>query len=240
MTYNEPERGDQANVSPQVAASQWPDIVSIAREYNLEIVAPCGTIDLGSTWYHKWLDECNDLYSQPCQYNYTYLHAYFQPEPCIGVASWACIGHTGGNAMTKIDVWYEDFGKPTWVTEFACNPWGGVSCNATKYEELMIQFIPLLDDSDAVYRYAWFSADAFDFGEANTNEIAWQFSYQEACPNKTWITGVGDAAWQIQSISECLQIADTNEECHTLLILNMDDDNCYCSVDDCISPVTSY
>lgn len=66
MTYNAPERGDQANVSPQVAASQWPDIVSIAREYNLEIVAPCGTIDLGSTWYHKWLDECNDLYSQPC------------------------------------------------------------------------------------------------------------------------------------------------------------------------------
>lgn len=74
--------------------------------------------------------------------------------------------------MTKIDVWYEDFGKPTWVTEFACNLWGGVSCNAVKHEELMIQFIPLLDDSDAVYP-SWFSANAFDFGEANTNEIAW-------------------------------------------------------------------
>ncbi len=236
MTFNEPEFVEQANISPVDAATMWPSIVSIAQQYSLQIVAPCGTIDQGLDWYNNWLTECNNIYGQNCEFDYTCIHAYYQPTPCHGVASWACLGVDASNAMNKINNWYNIFGKPTWVTEFACNPWGGQPCTAEKHEQMMSQFVPFLDESDAVFRYAWFSAYASDFGGANTNEIVWEYSSGETCANREWLTGVGDAGWQVQTIQQCLTVADQTAACSSPVIISMDDDNCYCSTDSCDTP----
>mmetsp|Transcript_30392 Transcript_30392/g.51795 ORF Transcript_30392/g.51795 Transcript_30392/m.51795 type:complete len:92 (-) Transcript_30392:1949-2224(-) len=91
MAFNEPERGDQANISPSYAAELWPQIVSIANQYNLQLVAPCGTIDHGFTWYNDWLSSCTEMYGGPCELDFTCTHAYYQPLPlpCDGVPVWA-------------------------------------------------------------------------------------------------------------------------------------------------------
>ena len=41
MGYNEPERTDQANLTPYQAASMWGNLVTIAQTYELKIVGPC-------------------------------------------------------------------------------------------------------------------------------------------------------------------------------------------------------
>jgi len=242
LTFNEPERDDQANISESKAASLWPSVVSIAEQYNLQLIAPCGTIDHGHTWYNNWLSECINMYGKPCEFDYTCLHAYYQPEPCDGSGddAWTCIGVEASNAMNKIEKWYTDFGKPTWVTEFACNPWGDKPCNAEVQAKVMSQFVPQLDASDAVYRYAWFSAYSSDFGEANTNEIVWEYSSGETCENKIWIAGVGDAGWQIQTLEECINIADQSEGCYSPLTVSMDDQSCYCATNTCASSIPSW
>ena len=56
MGYNEPERTDQANLTPYQAASMWGNLVTIAQTYELKIVGPA------FTWYNEWLVQCDALY----------------------------------------------------------------------------------------------------------------------------------------------------------------------------------
>ncbi len=201
MTLNEPELETQANLTPREAAVMWSSIVSIAREYNLELVAPCGTMDRGRMWYRDWLSECRKIYGQPCYFDYTCLHAYYHPTPCNGIKAWACIGAQASNAMTTINGWYSEFGKPTWVTELGCNPWGGRPCDASRHEQTMRQLIPYLDSTDAVFRYAWFQANGFylDFKESNTNKIIWEVSWGVSCPKRKLVGVVAP-----QQVQECV------------------------------------
>lgn len=236
MTFNEPERPDQANMSPSHAAELWPQVVSIANQYNLQLVAPCGTQDHGFIWYEEWISACISLYGEPCEYDFTCVHTYYQPEPCDGIPSWACVS----NVMSKIDNWANTFGKPTWVTEFACNPWEG-SCDAQKQLDLMQQIVPLFEESQNVFRYAWFEAYGDTFGEAQTNEIVWQHTYSKTCPNKKWLAGVGnDPSWQVKEAKECLAKADADSACTSPVSISMDDDNCYCATDACDDLVDSW
>ena len=126
-------------MTPLHAAELWPDVIAIANQYNLEVVAPCGTVDKGFSWYTQWIDECNALYPETgCAFDYTCTHTYYQPAPCEGVPGWACVS----DVMNRINSWYNTFGKPVWVTEFACNPWEG-DCDAEKQAALMQQIIPV-------------------------------------------------------------------------------------------------
>jgi len=229
LTFNEPEREDQANIPASYAAELWPRILSIANEYNLQVVAPCGTIDYGFQWYQDWINSCISMYGEPCEYDFTCLHAYYQPLPCDGIPGWACVS----DVMGKINNWKNTFGKPTWVTEFACNPWEG-DCDAQKQYDLMEQIVPMFEASDAVYRYAWFEAYGDSFGEANTNEIVWEHTERKTCPNKKWLAGVGsDSSWQIRTAKECLTKADQDLDCHSPTTISMDSNSCYCATDAC-------
>ncbi len=236
LGFNEPELTTQANISPREAAIIWPDIVTIAEQYDLELVGPCGTIDRGRKWYRDWLTECHDMYGQACHFDFTCLHAYFYPEPCNGVEPWACLGYQASNAMTQINGWHREFGKKIWVTEIGCNPWGGKGCNADKHEETMRQLIPHLDNSNAVFRYAWFSANGFYhlFQESNTNEIVWEVSWSVACSNRKWVAEIGDTEWwQVRTVQDCIERADQKDYCHSPLVISMDGDGCYCAKDEC-------
>lgn len=239
MTFNEPEKTDQANIPAADAAAMWTDIVTIADHYGLEIVGPCMTNGgPGRTWYNQFVAECDSLYGPGtgCRTEYTCIHQYFQPYPCDpGVESWACIGNSAASsAVSDLNYWYSTYGnKPIWVTEYACAPWGGADCDEAKHTAAMEQLTAVYESSGQVFRYAWYTTyDGSWIGNA-LNELIWTSESGLGCPGYRWIAGFGDAGWQIQTTQECLAAADNDLECHTPLVLSIDDDSCYCSVDAC-------
>ena len=62
MAWNEPELEKHGDTTPEEAATQWPKIVSIAKDYNLKIVARCATIEKGKEWMHKFLAICKKVW----------------------------------------------------------------------------------------------------------------------------------------------------------------------------------
>lgn len=79
----------------------------------------------------------------------------------------------------------ERYGKPCWITEFAINKWarmpGGQcdNCNITRsmQDAYMKQVLGPLDSSDAVFRYAWYTARDKPNGDTNSgNLLVWNNS----------------------------------------------------------------
>lgn len=143
LAYNEPNLTDQANMVPSVAAKDWPRLVAIARELDMNIISPAmnyGTL----AGYHdpwKWLDEF-----------------FAQPEVSIddvdGIAI-HCYMNSSTATMGFLDG-FKKYGKPIWLTEF-CS-WG--SSNSIVSEEAQIRFmvemLNALEADKQVFRYAWF------------------------------------------------------------------------------------
>jgi len=247
LTFNEPELHDQANLSPAQAAQMWPTIEAIKNSYNIEIIAPCVTQDLGVSWYEQWLSECNSMYERDCEFDYTCIHMYYQPyteETSVRCDSsdyeWACIQQGGdqgpSRAEYKLNQWTNAYpGKQIWVTEYACAPWGSDNgCSAQEQTDIMSQLTPLLEASPHVFRYAWFAVYG-GTGSGGTwignglNENVWDDFRGVGCQDRKWIGGFGNAGWQIQTKQECLAKADADVGCVKPLALSIDDDSCYCA-----------
>ncbi|HXA00384.1 MAG TPA: glycosyl hydrolase [Cytophagaceae bacterium] len=149
LTFNEPNRTDQANMTPAQAVSLWPQVVSIATTYNLKIVSPAMTYcsgglclsgyNTGFTSGTQWLDDFFSL-CPTCQVDYIGLHVY---------DTWL-YGFTGsiGNNTTG----YKKYGKPIWVTEF---DYSG-STSATQQASLMVDVIDNMEKDPSIFRYSWF------------------------------------------------------------------------------------
>jgi len=184
MALNEPERSDQANVTSLDAARIWPEIVTIADTYNLQIVAPCTSADNNAkSWYRQWLKDCTTLYGQPCRYDFTCFHKYLYPWPCVELPREnACLEYEGQQILDLINYWYRKFGKPVWITEFACN--AGLPCDEETNLELMKQMVPILDASDKVFRYAWFSTNKVP---SHTNQRVWETIRRKTCFENEWL-----------------------------------------------------
>ncbi|KAL7577159.1 hypothetical protein ACA910_003497 [Epithemia clementina (nom. ined.)] len=251
MSYNEPDRTDQANKDPAFAAQQWPNFVAIANQYSLQLVAPCVTQD-GYWWYDQWLANCTAFYGAGgCQYEHTCIHMYFQPyQPSTssckpGVLDWACIGPGASQAKSKISKWYNDYGqKPIWITELACAGWGfeagytGIKCTEADHQALMNQLVPVLEADPVIapyiFRYAWFTmytGSELDWIGARLNDITWNTISNGGygCANRAWMQG-----WSgTNNRGTCVAKADNDANCAKPLTLMMDDDGCYCARDDC-------
>lgn len=244
LTFNEPEFEVQANLSPREVAEMWSEIVEIAGDFKLQIVAPCSESGgHGKTWYTGWKQECHNLYGDTgCEYDFICLHMYYHPYPCEdGVHDWACIGENASSASSALLTWYNTFGqKPIWVTEFACAPWGGADCTGDHHTDLMIQLGSLLEESPLVYRYAWFSLYDIHWTTNTLNELEWNGEKGVGCQSKKWKGAWGDASWQIQTMDECVAAAESDSDCNNPLSLSVDDDNCYCGTDDCSITESTY
>eukprot|EP00539_Tryblionella_compressa_P005599 CAMPEP_0178760366 /NCGR_PEP_ID=MMETSP0744-20121128/15447_1 /TAXON_ID=913974 /ORGANISM="Nitzschia punctata, Strain CCMP561" /LENGTH=423 /DNA_ID=CAMNT_0020414925 /DNA_START=15 /DNA_END=1286 /DNA_ORIENTATION=- len=251
MTFNEPDLPGQADMTPLEAAQLWPQIETIALTYNIEVVGPCVTQDHGTSWYANWTVECNNLYGRDCAFDYTCLHLYYQPYTTNTTAykcdptdhEWACIQsgsnqtHSPSRAHSKLMEWVDNYpGKLIWVTEYACAPWGSTKgCSAQEQQELMEQLTPLLESHPAVFRYAWFSLYGGDDPNPTwvgngLNEDIWTQYHGIGCVGRKWLAPFGpDVNWNIQTMNQCLAIADADPECSSPLVLSIDDDSCYCS-----------
>ena len=187
MGFNEPERTDQANLSPFEAATKWEDVVAIANNYDLKIVGPCLTKD-AFAWYDEWLTECDTLYpGVGCHHDAVCIHMYMQPAPCDTSKSWECIGSESNpyHAKYHLDRWYNDYGnKPIWVTEYGCYPWTATGCDAQKHEAIMDQMTSLFESpeyTDKIERYNWFTMYASDEGFGETSLTSSSISVISKC-----------------------------------------------------------
>ena len=159
LGYNEPDYGNGHNhphmCSPADAAKAWPQLQDIAAQFDppLELVSPSVSTDgWNADGESKWLDEflgnCTHVVSgcNVSQIKYLGFHDY------------------QGNVsltMRRINGAYARYGMKVWITEFAilgC-PWCKPPWTATREQQdaFMREILPVLDSSDAVFRYAWFT-----------------------------------------------------------------------------------
>jgi hypothetical protein len=149
LGFNEPNFFEQANLSAQQAASNWPALQAAAQQHGLGLVSPavnyCGNVQAGTGPCHdvhpvSYLD---DFFAacQGCQVDYVAVHWY----------------NCDGESLNSYLDLFAKYGKPLWVTELAC-AYGGDTSVAGQ-ERYMREAVPILEARTDVYRYSWFSGD---------------------------------------------------------------------------------
>ncbi|CAG2200720.1 unnamed protein product [Mytilus edulis] len=133
LGFNEPNFRQQANMSPQDAATHWKSLESIAHGRKLvsPAVAPGGYLD-PVVWLEQFFSHCHG-----CQVDYIATHAYW------------CNADITMNFLKKL---WDRFHKPIWLTEFACPQKNSVN-DQLNY---MKAILPRLESASYVYRYSWF------------------------------------------------------------------------------------
>jgi hypothetical protein len=150
LGFNEPNFKAQANLTPQDAAAQWRTLESNARAAGVPLVSPavnfCGpAANCNGTDPYAYLKSffaaCSD-----CRVDYVAVHWYN-----CDVASLRDYLEPGGSLEG-----FEQFGRPIWLTEFACSIGGDTS--VAGQEAYMRAALPYLESNAHVFRYSWFSA----------------------------------------------------------------------------------
>jgi hypothetical protein len=144
LAFNEPNFGNQANLTPQQAASAWPVLQAFAKSRGMKIVSPAVNYCTGN---------CNQ--TDP----YVWLAAFLAACPgCevdfIGVHAYVC----QAGALASILLRYEKtFQKPLWLTEFSCLD-GSSPPTVQNEQSYMRDALAVLDADPMVFRYAWFTS----------------------------------------------------------------------------------
>jgi len=151
LGFNEPNFKAQANLTAEQAATQWRVLQNNARAASLPLVSPavnfCGpAANCNGTDPYAYLKAffaaCSD-----CRVDYVAVHWYNCDLPSLRDYL-----EPGGSLEG-----FEQFGRPIWLTEFACAIGGDTS--VAGQEAYMRAAIPYLESNPHVYRYSWFSAD---------------------------------------------------------------------------------
>ncbi|HMI88302.1 MAG TPA: glycoside hydrolase family protein [Polyangiaceae bacterium] len=143
LTFNEPNFGAQANLTPEQAAALWPKIEMFAKARGMKIISPavnycgspCNETD-PFVWLQKFFAACT-----ACQVDYVAMHWY------------AC---TKAALTTTLAKYEQQFGKPLWVTEFSCLD---EKAKVNDADELayMQEAVAALEADPMVFRYSWFT-----------------------------------------------------------------------------------
>ena len=146
LGFNEPNFTNQANMTPQAAAEQWPAVVDLAREAGLALVAPAMNYSPNEPYQSptKWFDEFVELVGTDA-FDYVAIHNY---------------GGLGG-MQTLAEQFHERYGKDVWVTEFCYWPdEGNPYCHVAPATQIasMVETVEWLEKTPWIYRYAWFKA----------------------------------------------------------------------------------
>ena len=171
LGYNEPNFKAQANMTPAQAAEDWPNVQALARELGLEIVAPALNYSPDAPYNQptKWMDEFVALVGLDA-FDYVALHNY------------------GGLGVMKdlCSTFHQKYGKPVWVTEFCY--WPGEAGGVSQETQIstMIETVQWLEQTDYIYRYAWFKAIGKYDASTGPNYGLEDLSYNGTTPNITY------------------------------------------------------
>jgi len=247
MTLNEPEHEGSQNVTALEAAQQWPNFVSIANTYNLQIVGPCGTSSAGLEWHRDWRRECKNLYNNTlCRFDHQCLHYYKYPGNAVtypnaphcpsNIDNFMCSLQDTRSLTTVLQNWKDLNGnRPIWVTEFACNPKDECKAAGNSVETaIMKQNIRILEQDTQVFRYAHYSATV---EPANLNKREFFKTKDKSC-NSTHTLGT------YNSIGKCYRAARNSTNCQQKTELRrmhliVSGTNCKCATDACGTKIDS-
>ncbi|MBV9947605.1 MAG: glycoside hydrolase family protein [Myxococcales bacterium] len=154
LGFNEPNFKAQSNLTAVQAAADWPAVEATARAHGMAIVSPavnfCGSASDPS--------RCSDpAVTSP----YAWLKAFF--AACPGCEVDAVAVHWYNCDLPSLQAYIEgssslegfvQFGKPIWLTEFACDG----SHSVADQKAYMQSAVPWLEANPHVQRYSWFSA----------------------------------------------------------------------------------
>lgn len=136
LGFNEPELESQGHLSPQEAAGLWHQLEAQASTVQ-KLVSPamCGDIGRGTAWMKSFLGAC-----QGCRIDAIAIHSYYCELADI----------------QRLVNAYRGFGKPIWLTEFACAV-QGKDVSMQGQIQFMKNVVPWLEQEPAIEKYAWFS-----------------------------------------------------------------------------------
>lgn len=144
LGFNEPNFKAQANMTPAAAAEKWPELVALANELGLKIVAPAMNYSPDAPYTNPltWFDEFVAIVGTDA-FDYVAIHNYGG----LGVM------------QTLAGNFHERYGKDVWVTEFCYWPNEGDANSyvapATQIASMM-ETVQWLEQTEWIYRYAWF------------------------------------------------------------------------------------
>ena len=150
LGFNEPNFGEQANLSPKAAADLWPELEAIADAKGLRLVSPAVNFCGGN---------CRD--TDP----FRYLDAFFAACPgcrvdAVAMHIYVGCSPSGANKaewlIQHVETYKKRFSQPLWLTEFACD-----SAKSTAEQQAFLEdAVTYLEAEPRVERYAWFSGRA--------------------------------------------------------------------------------
>ncbi len=143
LTFNEPDLGDQADMTVDEAVALWP----LLETLSVPISSPATSAPLND-WMREFMNkaEANNL-----RIDFVAIHIYNK--------------NVAANFLALIEEVYQAYGKPIWITEFAVRDMDATISVPNKYSEayvlsFMNQVLPALDELDYVKRYSWFDPNS--------------------------------------------------------------------------------
>jgi len=140
--FNEPNRPDQDNVSPEWVAGEWVNLQTRFPSKTLVSPSPvpcsgnCNGGDMFQ-WFDSFFSACNNLGG--CKVDFISTHIY------------TC---SADYTMQVLQDLYNRYGKKIWLTEFACP----MTNDPNTIQQYMKDVLPRLEAADFVDRYAWFAS----------------------------------------------------------------------------------
>lgn len=152
LGFNEPNFGNQANLTPAEAALAWPRLEAIALDYDLNLVSPAVNHCANNCVYFEGYDDPSRAWA--------YLDAFF--DECRECKVDAIAIHWYGSdfeRFTQFVMSFEKYNLPIWVTE-----WSAMGPNVTVARQMdyLAETVRWMERSSSVSAYAWFIARSRD------------------------------------------------------------------------------
>lgn len=146
MGFNEPDRPDQSNLSPERAAELWVQIETLYPDRLLVSPAPS---HLDPAWIVRFREAYVQQFKRPPRLDALATHCYLPTaSQCEAL-------------IQQFEVWARAWGvKQVWLTEFNCSTLGNARTEEQAWAECK-KLMDFMDDDDMVGRYAYFAARVY-------------------------------------------------------------------------------
>jgi hypothetical protein len=143
LTFNEPDLGDQADMTVDEAVALWP----LLETLSVPISSPVTSAPLND-WMRTFM---NEAAADNLRIDFVAIHIYHKNTP--------------SNFLALVEEVYQAYGKPIWITEFAVRDTNATTSTPNKYSEayvlsFMDEVLNALDQLDYVMRYSWFDPNS--------------------------------------------------------------------------------
>ncbi|CAE6411361.1 unnamed protein product [Rhizoctonia solani] len=149
MGFNEPNQGDQSNMSAQDGAGLWKESIQPLKSQGATLISPATTsAPSGKIWMQDMIKACGD----GCGFDYLAIHWY---------------GTKVDDFKAYVDDWCNTFGKPLVISEYACQDFsGGKQCTKQETETFHYTMASWFDQHQCVALYSPFGF-MMDMGNVN-------------------------------------------------------------------------